>query len=385
MKFLHLLWRNLGRKKVRTLFTFLSITVAFFLFGLLMAVKNGFDAGIEIAGQNRLLTIHKVSIIQFLPIRYLEQIRAAPGVAAVTYAEWFGGIYQDPKNFFAQMAVEPEDYMAMYPEFVIPDDQRRAFAATRTGALVGRKLAERFDWSLGDKIPLQATIWRPRDGGDDIYTFDITAIYEGATPDVDETQFFFHHKYLMERMGDIGAAGWYIIEVEDPEAADQVANAVDALFANSPAETKTTTEKAFMQGFAKQIGDTGAILMAIVGIVFFVILLIAGNTMAQSVRERTNELGVIKTLGFTDIGVLLMVLAESVLLAVLAASLGLTAIYLLAPGLRPMVEMFMPVFYVPPRALVYGALLAILLGLASGGLPAWIAMRLHIVDALRRR
>jgi len=284
MKYLHLLWRNLGRKKVRTLFTFLSIMVAFLLFGLLMAVKNGFEAGIEIAGQNRLLTIHKVSIIQLLPYRYLEQIRSIPGIAAVTHASWFGGIYQDPKNFFAQMAVEPEGYMALYPELEIPEDERRAFASIRTGALVGRKLAERFGWSLGDKIPIQPTFWRPQDGGPDLYTFDLVAIYDGATQDVDEMQFFFHNKYLMERMGDIGQVGWYIIEVEDPQAADQVANAVDAFFANSPAETKTTTEKAFMQSFAKQVGDTGAILMAIVGIVFFVILLIAGNTMAQSVR-----------------------------------------------------------------------------------------------------
>jgi putative ABC transport system permease protein len=385
VKYLHLLWRNLGRKKVRTLFTFLSITVAFFLFGLLMAVKNGFDAGIEIAGQNRLLTIHKVSLIQLLPVRYLEQIRSTNGVAAATHASWFGGVYQDPKNFFAQMAVEPEEYMAIYPELVMPDEQRRAFVSTRTGALVGRKLAERFGWELGDKIPIQPTFWRPQDGGPETYTFDIVAIYEGATPDVDETQLFFHYKYLMERMGDIGQVGWYIVEVADPQAADQVANAIDAAFANSPAETKTTTEKAFMQGFAKQVGDTGTLLMAIVGIVFFVILLIAGNTMAQSVRERTSELGVIKTLGFTDAGVLAMVLGESLLLALVAGGLGLAAIYLLAPGIRPMVEMFMPVFYVPARTLAYGLALAIALGLASGGLPAWIAMRLQIVDALRRR
>lgn len=385
MKYLHLLWRNLGRKKVRTLFTFLSITVAFFLFGLLMAVKNGFDAGIEIAGQNRLLTIHKVSIIQPLPLRYLEQIRSIDGVAGATHASWFGGVYQDPKNFFAQFAVVPEEYLPMYPELVVPEDQRRAFESTRTGALAGRQLAERFGWELGDKIPIQATIWRPRDGGDDVYAFDLVAIYEGETPDVDESQFFFHYDYLKERVGDLGMVGWYIVEVEDPEVADRVADTIDSRFTNSPAETKTTTEKAFMQSFAKQVGDTGTILMAIVGIVFFVILLIAGNTMAQSVRERTGELGVLKTLGFSDTGVLAMVLGESLLLVLLAAGAGLAGIYLLAPGIRPMVEMFLPVFYVPPRSLAYGVALAVLLGLASGGLPAWSAMRLEIVDALRRK
>ena len=368
MKFLHLLWRNLGRKKARTLFTFLSITVAFFLFGLLMAVKNGFEAGIEIAGQNRLLTIHKVSIIQPLPYRYLEQIRTTEGVAAATHASWFGGIYQDPKNFFPQIAVEPAEHLAIYPEYELSEEERREFVRIRTGAIAGRALAERFGWEVGD-----------------VYTFDLVGIYDGATPDVDESQFFFHYDYLMERVGDVGLVGWYVVEVEDPEAADRVANAIDERFANSPAETKTTTEKAFMQSFAKQVGDTGTILMAIVGIVFFVILLIAGNTMAQSVRERTNELGVLKTLGFSDRGVLALVLAESVLLTASAGVLGLVAIYLVAPGIRPLVEAFLPVFYVPPRSILYGVGLAVLLGLASGGLPAWLAMRLEIVDALRRR
>lgn len=385
MKFLPLLWRNLARKKTRTLFTFLSITVAFFLFGLLMAVKNGFEAGIEIAGQNRLLTIHKVSIIQLLPLRYLEQIRAIPGVADATHSTWFGGVYQDPKNFFPQIAVEPAEYLEIYPEFVLSDEERQAFVRTRTGAIAGRALAERFGWEVGDKIPIQPTFWRPQDGGEEVYGFDLVGIYEGVSADVDENQFFFHYDYLMERMGDIGMTGWYVVEVENPDQADRVANAIDERFANSPAETKTTTEKAFMQSFAKQVGDTGSILMAIVGIVFFVILLIAGNTMAQSVRERTAELGVLKTLGFSDAAVLALVLAESVLLTVSAGALGLAAIYFFAPGLRPMVEAFLPVFYVPARSLAYGGALAVLLGLASGGLPAWLAMRLEIVDALRRR
>ncbi len=384
MKYLHLLLRNLTRKKVRTAFTFLSVVVAFFLFGLLMAVKTAFEAGIEIAGQDRLLTIHKVSLIQLLPERYLLQIRQTPGVAAATHASWFGGIYQDPKNFFPQMAVEPEPFMDMYPEYVIPEEQRRAFLNTRTGALVGRKLAERFDWKLGDRIPIRPTFWRPRDGGPDFYEFDLVAIYDGATPDVDTTQLFFHHDYLMERVGDIGQVGWYIVRVEDPERADEVANAIDERFANSPAETKTTTERAFMQGFAKQIGDTGRILTAISVIVFFVILLIAGNTMAQAVRERVSEIGVLKTLGFSDLGVLGLVLAESLLLSVLGGAIGLGLIALMTPALEPLVEAFLPVFYVPQLALVLGFAFAALLGLASGAIPALTAMRLRIVDALRR-
>jgi putative ABC transport system permease protein len=385
VKYLHLLLRNLGRRKVRTVFTFLAVVAAFFLFGFLMAVKNGFDAGIQIAGQKRLLTIHKVSIILQLPLRHLEQIRRVPGVAKATPNCWFGGVYVDKKNFFAQIAVEPEDYLEIYPEFVLPPEQRQAFLSTRTGAIAGAKLARRFGWEVGDKIPIEPTFWRPRDGGPTTYTFDLVGIYEGASRDVDETQFYFRYDYLMERMGDIGIAGWYVVEIEDPEHADRVAMAIDEEFANSSAETKTTTEKAFMKGFAEQIGDTGAILMAIVAVVFFIILLIAANTMAQSVRERTAELGVLKTLGFTDGAVLGLVLAESLLLVLVAAAVGLALTWLAVPGLRPLVEVFLPVFWVPPRTLALGALVAVLLGIAAGGVPAWLAMRLRIVEALGRR
>jgi putative ABC transport system permease protein len=381
---LHLLWRNLTRKKVRTTFTFLSIVVAFFLFGLLMAVRNGFDAGIQIAGQNRLLTIDKVSIIQLLPERYLLEIERTPGVARATHATWFGGIYKDPKNFFPQIAVVPGPYLDIYPEFLLPADRREAFERTRSGAIAGRKLAARFGWKVGDTIPIVPTFWRPQDGGPAEFRFDLVGIYTGDRPDVDETQFFFHHKYLMERMGDLGLVGWYVVEVEDPERAVEVARAIDARFANSPNETKTTTEKAFMQSFAKQIGDTGAILSAISAIVFFVILLIAGNTMAQAVRERTSELGVLKTLGFTDGGVLTMVMAESLLLAVTGGATGLALIWLAAPKIYPLVEMFLPVFYVPRATIVTGLALAAALGAVSGAIPAWNAMRLRIVDALRR-
>jgi putative ABC transport system permease protein len=385
VKYLHLLLRNLGRRKVRTVFTFLAVVAAFFLFGFLMAVKNGFDAGIQIAGQKRLLTIHKVSIILQLPLRHLEQIRRVPGVAKATPNCWFGGVYVDKKNFFAQIAVEPEDYLEIYPEFVLPPEQKQAFLSTRTGAIAGAKLARRFGWEVGDKIPIEPTFWRPRDGGPTTYTFDLVGIYEGASRDVDETQFYFRYDYLMERMGDIGIAGWYVVEIEDPEHADRVAMAIDEQFANSSAETKTTTEKAFMKGFAEQIGDTGAILMAIVAVVFFIILLIAANTMAQSVRERTAELGVLKTLGFTDGAVLGLVLAESLLLVLVAAAVGLALTWLAVPGLRPLVEVFLPVFWVPPRTLALGALVAVLLGIAAGGVPAWLAMRLRIVEALGRR
>jgi putative ABC transport system permease protein len=384
MKYFHLLWRNLWRRKVRTTFTFLSIVVAFFLFGLLMAMRYAFDAGVELAGQNRLLTIHKVSIIQLLPERYLAQIQSTPGVKAVTHMTWFGGIYQDPKNFFGQMAVDPEGLLRIYPEYVLSDAERAKWFSTRSSAIVGRKLAERFGWKVGDRIPIRTTFWRPKDGNE-TFEFELVGIYEGKTKDTDETQFFFHHDYLMERCGDPGTVGWYIIEVADPDHADQIAQAIDRQFANSPAETKTATEKAFAQSFAKQVGDTGAMLSAISAVVFFVILLISGNTMAQSVRERTNELGVLKTIGFTDLQVTGFVLGEALLLTTIAGLVGLGLAALASVGLASAVQNFMPIFYVPPNALLLGVVLALLLGVASGGLPAYLAQRLTIVDALRRR
>jgi putative ABC transport system permease protein len=385
MKYLPLLWRNLWRRKVRTIFTFLSIVVAFLLFGVLMAIRNSFEAGIDLAGQNRLLTIHKMSIIQLLPERYLAAIRSTPGVKAATYFSWFGGIYQDPKNFFAQMAVDPEGLFRLYPEYAIDPAQKEAWIKTRTGAIAGRKLVERFGWKVGDRIPIRPTFYRPTDGRPETYEFDLVGIYEGKTADVDETSFFFHHDYLMERLGDPGTVGWYVLEVDRPEQADEVAHAIDRQFANSPEETKTTTEKALAQSFAHQIGDTGAILSAIAAIVFFVILLIAGNTMAQSIRERTNELGVLKTLGFTDLTVMALVLAEAFLLVGLAGLLGLGLAVASTPAVGKLVESFLPIFYVPAGALLVGVALALVLGLASGGIPAYLALRLSIVDALGRR
>jgi len=385
MKYLPLLWRNLWQRKVRTIFTFLSIVVAFLLFGVLMAIRNSFEAGIDLAGQNRLLTIHKMSIIQLLPERYLAAIRSTPGVKAATYFSWFGGIYQDPKNFFAQMAVDPEGLFRLYPEYVIDPAQKEAWIKTRTGAIAGRKLVERFGWKIGDRIPIRPTFYRPTDGKPETYEFDLVGIYEGKTADVDETGFFFHHDYLMERVGDPGTVGWYVLEVDHPDQADEVAHAIDRQFANSPEETKTTTEKALAQSFAHQIGDTGAILSAIAAIVFFVILLIAGNTMAQSIRERTNELGVLKTLGFTDVTVMALVLAEAFLLVGLAGLLGLGLAVASTPAVGKLVESFLPIFYVPAGALLVGVVLALLLGLASGGVPAFLALRLSIVDALGRR
>jgi len=382
VKFLHLVRKNLGRKKVRTVFTVLSIFIAFVLFALLAALKVAFAGGVELAGADRLITIHKVSLIQPLPQSYEAEIAATDGVVAVTHATWFGGVYRNPKNFFANMAVEAEGWLDMYPEYVLTPEERARWLADRTGAIAGRGLADRFGWKVGDRIPLKATIWQKKDGS---RTWDLTldGIYEGAEEGTDTTQFFFRHAYLDEAraFGD-GLVGWYVVRVADPELAPQVAEAIDAEFANSPAETKTATEKAFVQAFANQIGDVGSIVIGILAAVFFTMLLVAGNTMAQAVRERTGELAVLKTIGFTDRKVLGLVLAESLAIAVLGGGLGLLVGAVVVGGLD--VGQFLPAFYLRGVDVATGLALMVAMGLAAGILPALQAMRLEVVSALRK-
>ena len=383
MKFLPLVWRSLMRRKLRTLFTALSILVAFVLFGALMSLKAAFSMGVDLAGQDRLVMIQKVSFIQPLPVSYQGRIATTDGVAAVTHATWFGGIYQDPKNWFAQFAVEPDAWMQMYPEYVLPEDRKQAWYANRTGAIIGRALADRFGWKVGDRIPLQATIYRKAD--ESPWTFTVEGIYEAGTRGADTTQMFFHYDYLNETRTILeDQVGWYIIRVSDPQRSEDIARRLDALFANSSSETKTSTEKAFVQAFAQQIGDIGSIMMAILAAVLFTILLVSANTMAQAIRERTNELAVMKTLGFTDGHLLALVLCESVLLAVVGGGIGLALAWAITQNGDP-TGGFLPAFFLPNGDLVLGVALILLLGTCAGLLPALQASRLRIVDALRRQ
>jgi putative ABC transport system permease protein len=381
MRFLPLVWKNLARRKVRTTFTALSIVVSFLLFGILAAIRLAFSAGVDVTGVDRLAVTHKVSIIQPLPISYGDQIAHVPGVREVTHANWFGGVYKDPKNFFPRMAVDPPTYLKMYPEIKLPEDQQRAWLADRTGAIVGRVTAERFGFKVGDRIPILATIYTKRDGGR-IWEFTVDGIYD-APKGFDTSALFFQYDYLKEALFATNQVGWYIIRINDPQHAQRIVDQIDALFANSHAETKTSTEKAFAEGFAKQAGDIGEIITGIVSAVFFTLLLVAGNTMAQSVRERTSELAVLKTLGYGDGLVMGLVLFESCLLALAAGGLGLGLAKLVTSRGDP-TGGFLPVFYFRAGDLALGIGLAVALGLATGALPAWQAMRLRIVDALRR-
>jgi putative ABC transport system permease protein len=388
MKYMHLIWAALFRRKSRTFLTLVSILAAFLLFGMLDATRAAFDSGDSVIGVDRLITTSRYSIIQSLPASLQTRMEAIPGVKSVGSANWFGGIYQDPKNFVLSFAVS-DNYLDIYQEMVLPAEQRKAYASTRTGAIVGDALAKRFGWKVGDKIPLQSTIF-PQRNGDKTWPFDIVGIYtpaKGAANGTDQ-QFFFHHKYFEDANAFHGigtTVGWYVIKLTSADKADSVAKAIDALSANSDHETKTQTEQAFNASFAKQLGDIGLIVSAIMGAVFFTLILLTGNTMAQAVRERTNELAVLKTIGFSSQSVLGMVLAEGILLLLLGGVLGLAlagvVVPIVAKGSGGMLNL-------PPigaSTWILGLVLMVVIGALVGALPAIRAMRLNIVDALAGR
>jgi len=383
MKFFYLVWSNLKRKKLRTSLTLLSILVAFLLYGFLCAIKQAFGAGVTLAEANRLMVRHKVSFIQPLPVSYQQQMASVPGVAAVTHQTWFGGIYQDPKNFFGTFPVDPEGYLDMFPEIIIPADQKKAWLQKRTGAVVGKTLIERFHWKIGDRIPLKCPIWT-REGGSDTWEFEIVGIYDSNKKTRDTASFFFRYDYFDEAKAvGKGLVGWYFIRVNDAKQAVEISKKVDALFENSAYETKTEPEGAMAAGFAQQVGNIGKMMIGILSAVFFTILLMAANTMMHAVRERTAELGALKAIGFTNERMLMLVLFESCLIAGLGGLLGLgIALAIIARG-SP-VPMMLPIFYVAPRDVIIGVVMVLVLGLLAGIIPAVQAMRLKIADALRR-
>jgi putative ABC transport system permease protein len=379
MKFLPLLLANLRRKKIRTTLTIGSFAVALFLFGLLGAIRYGFRQGVDIAGADRLVVIGRTSMIQPLPLPYKNRIRRTPGVKDVAHVTWFGGIYQDPKNFFAQFAIVPDDWLRMYPEFVVPDDQWDAFKADRQGCVVGRKLAARFGWKVGDRIPMQGASFM---GGGN-WDFNVRGIYHGTRRGDDEMQLWMRHDYLVEKGPEFwrGIVGWYVVRITNPDSAPAVAKLIDEEFANSSSETRTQTESAFAASMVKQMGNIEFLILAIGSVVFFTLLLVTGNTMAISVRERTNELAVLKAIGYSDTFVLTIVLAESLLISALGGVVGL---WLASMLVKLDLTQGLILMYLPPIAFVLGVLIALGTGFLAGVLPALSAMRLNVVSALRR-
>jgi putative ABC transport system permease protein len=382
-KYLPLLAASLRRKRLRTFFTLASIVVAFLLFGLAESLRYSLQSGVEVAGADRLLTMHKVSFTQLLPQSYENRIRAIDGVTDVTPQTWFGAWFRDERNQIPTFPVKPEAFLRMYPEFVVPEEQRLAWIADRSGILIGRGLADLTGWKVGEAVPLRSSIWRKTDGSD---TWDVTvrAIYD-LPQGGDTRQILMHQQYFEEARGMArGLIGWYVVKIDDVDRVAAISREIDLQFANSPAETKTSSERATAQSFVNQVGNIGAILRAIVSAVFFTMLLVTANTMAQSVRERTNEIGVLKTLGFSNGGVLGLVLAESVLITVIGGTLGLAGAWWLGVQFEPVFRQYLPGFRVPTDAIVLGAVFMVGLGLIAGAVPAAQAMRLRIVEALRR-
>jgi putative ABC transport system permease protein len=384
VRYLPLLWAGLFRKKTRTVLTLLSVFVAFVLFGLLQAVTVAFESGADSADAKRLLTTARYSIIELLPISHLSQIEQVPGVVQVAYAEWFGAKYQNESNAFPVFAVEPRRYLGMYPEFTIADDQREAFARTRTGAVAGVRLVRRYGWKVGQKLPISSEIHAKADGSLN-WEFDLVGTLDAEDPaavaNTDVVLINAAHFDEARRLGK-GRTGWSIVRIDDSTRARAISADIDRRFLNSPDETKTQPEKEFAVGFAKQIGDLGALVTRILAAVFFTILIMTGNTMAQSVRERIPELAILKTLGFSDGKVTALVLAEALLLLALAGGLGMAFAAGILPGLNRAIGSRFPPLHVTAGTWLTGAAIVGALAFAIGVPPALRARRLRIVDAL---
>jgi len=385
MKYFSLVWAQLFRSRTRTLLTLLSVVAAFLLFGMLDSVRVAFNSGGSVEGANRLVTASRLSITQSLPIRLETQIRQVDGVRDVAYGMWFGGIYQDPKNFFPNFSVSP-NYFEVYRELQIDPAQLEDWKQTRTGAIVGETLAKQFGWKIGDTIPLQATIF-PRGGSND-WPLELKGIFRSkdrAQAGNEERQLMMNWKYFDESNDYIkNQVSWYTITLDNPDHASRVAQAIDAISANSDHETKTQTESAFQQAFVKQFADIGMIVTSIMGAVFFTLLLLTGNTMAQAVRERIPELATLKTLGFKDGTVLTLVMVESVLLIGLGGLIGMGLAALVLPAIAPKSMGMLPP-HVPTPTWLVGVGLIVVIGIVVGLLPALRAKRLKIVDALAGR
>jgi putative ABC transport system permease protein len=387
MKYLPLLWANLWRKKTRTIFTLLSVAVAFLLYGALATIDDAFEnPQTGVTGVDKLITTNKFSLTLLLPFSDVRQIAAVPGVAVVTWITWFGAYYQESKNFVFALPIETATYFDLHKdEFVVSEAEMAAFRNTRSGVLVNSALMKKFGWHVGQKLPLHSTIWTQKSDGSLDWTFDIVgtfAVKDATQAAQQSSTVLFHYELFDEgRSFGKGQVGWFEERVADPSQSAQISQKIDALFANSPNETKTQPAKDFAMSFVKQFGDVGFVLRAILGAVFFTLLFLTGNTMMQSVRERTPELAVLKTLGFSDAKVLGLVIGEALLLCVLAAAVGLAASYGLIPVVRSVLQGIVASPWLVPRGLGLAVLLALLVGTP----PALRAMRLNVVDALMEK
>ena len=380
MKFSRIIWANLLRKKVRLILTLGSFAVAILLFAFLGVIRGAFSMT-GVASANRLIVINRTSIINLIPLSYRDKILRIPGVTYVTHYNWFGGIYQKEENFFPQFVIDPENQRQVMPELIVPEEQWDAFLKDRQGAIAGTKTAERFHWKIGDRIPIKTTLY-----GGGAWEFNLVGIYHGQRPQDDETQFWFQWDYFEEKIPAAikGQIGWYVLRVQNPDDAPRIAKAIDAEFMNSPNETKTEAESTWVANWVKQWGNIQFLILSIGTVVFITLLLVTGNTMAISVRERTSELAVFKAIGYSDRVILFFVLAESLTVALFGGLLGLLLAKLIIPFLAKALSSMLPNLILSPSILGLGLGMALFVGLLSGLLPGLGAMRLRVVNALRR-
>ena len=382
MKFSRLILANLFRKKVRLFLTIGSFAVALFLFAFLGVVDDAFGRGADVAGADRLVIINRTSIINTLPLSYRDQILRIPGVKTITHNNWFGGVYQDEKNFFPQFVIDPENQRQVFPELIVADDQWNTFLKDRNGAIVGAATMKRFNWKIGDRIPIKTTLYGLAGTA---WDFNIDGVYHGKDPKDDETQFWFQWDAFEERVPERikGQVGWYVLRVDNPDDSVRIAKSIDDMFMNSPYETRTETESAFAAGWVKQFGNIRFLIVTIGTVVFFTLLLVTGNTMAISVRERTPEIAILKAIGFSDRAVLGFIVGESMVIAILGC-IGLVLAFLAIPVLSRATAGMLPTLLISPKVLIYGLFAALAVGFASAILPGLGAMRMRVVDALRR-
>ena len=380
MKFLRLIVAHLWRSKRRTFLTVSSIALALFLFCTLRTVMTSFDAAIRASDDTRLVVRHAASLVFPLPLAYRDRLTQMQDIQAVGYGNWFGGFYQDPKNQFAQFAVDVPTFFQIYPEVLLPAEQREAFARERTACIAGRKLVEKYGWKLGDVIPITGTIY-PGD-----WRLTLRGIYDGKTEDIDENTIFFDWQYLNEAMpeGRKDQVGIYWLRLRSASQAPGVSDRVDALFENSPQPTKTETEKAFQAGFISMVGNVSMLLTILGSAIVFAIMLVTINTMMMAARERTTEIAVLKTLGFTDGLILRLVAGEALLLSRLGGLVGCGLAFLIFRNVDFTAGGFFPNFRVLPETVGWGMLLAVVMGLLSGLVPALQASRLQIAGAFRK-
>jgi putative ABC transport system permease protein len=380
----YLIIKNLTRKKMRLFLTTFAIFIAFLIFGAVSALKGSLDSGIEMSADNRLVVVHKTNFTVSLPYAYVNKTKSIEGVKDVTHANWFGGYFQEPANQIVTMAVDPETYFEVYNELIVDPAQKEKWLKNQTGILVGERMAKTNNWKVGDRIPISSNIFSHKDGGH-TWEFVVDGIFTAQEKQTDTGYLIFHYKYFKETQTFGGnSVGWLVLTTESPELNEQVSKAIDAEFANSSAETETSTEKAFNKAFIEQIGNIGLIIFGVVFMAFFTILMVVGNTMILAIRERTNEIAVLKTLGFTSIRIFKLILAESMLLAFFGGLLGMGISQMLLKGISDFVARYLPNLLITQDIFLQSLGYMLLLGLITGIVPAINALRLNIVTAFNR-